>query len=54
MNKIDLKGRYCVLRGGSWGDTPVNQMVSYRDYDNLDLHDNHIGFRVCRTKEVKK
>ncbi len=38
-----------VLRGGSWGDQPVDLRSANRDWDNIRDRKNDLGFRVART-----
>jgi len=36
-----------VIRGGSWGGSPVNLRVTYRDSHPVDGAGNHVGFRCA-------
>ena len=36
-----------VIRGGSWGGSPVNLRVTYRDSHPADGAANHVGFRCA-------
>jgi formylglycine-generating enzyme required for sulfatase activity len=36
-----------VLRGGSWGNTPVKSRAADRDRDNPDSRDNNLRFSAC-------
>ncbi len=38
-----------VLRGGSWGSYPLYLRSATRYWDNSDVHDNVVGFRLSRT-----
>ena len=36
-----------VIRGGSWGGSPINLRVTYRDSHPVDGAGNHVGFRCA-------
>ncbi|HXW22534.1 MAG TPA: formylglycine-generating enzyme family protein, partial [Rhodomicrobium sp.] len=38
-----------ILRGGSWGSTPLNLRSTNRSRSNTDGRDYYVGFRVART-----
>ncbi|MBE9251747.1 formylglycine-generating enzyme family protein [Dolichospermum sp. LEGE 00240] len=42
----DLSSAYKLLRGGSWGSDPGNCRSAYRDFNDLVIDGNAIGFRV--------
>ncbi len=44
----DEKGGQRVVRGGSWGDTPVNLRASFRTWFNADFRNYGIGFRLAQ------
>jgi formylglycine-generating enzyme required for sulfatase activity len=47
INELLIDDRYCVLRGGSWGDDPDDCRFAIRDYYyRRDLRSYYIGFRV--------
>ncbi len=35
-----------MLRGGSWGNDPMNCRSAYRNWDNRYMHDDVVGFRL--------
>jgi formylglycine-generating enzyme required for sulfatase activity len=41
---LNVKSRR-VIRGGSWGGSPINLRVTYRDSHPVDGAGNHVGFR---------
>ena len=43
------RGRYRVLRGGSWVSYPDYCRVSGRDYFEPEFRDDHVGFRLARS-----
>ena len=43
-------GSVRVIRGGSWGSSPKNCRVAFRDYDRPVSHLNGVGFRLARSK----
>jgi formylglycine-generating enzyme required for sulfatase activity len=40
-----------VIRGGSWGGSPINLRVTYRDSHPVDGAGNHVGFRCAMRAE---
>jgi formylglycine-generating enzyme required for sulfatase activity len=45
-----LGGTLGVVRGGSWGHTPVGSRVSWRGEKYWSVNDQYHGFRVARTR----
>lgn len=43
---LNIKTRR-VIRGGSWGGSPINMRVTYRDSHPVEGSGNHVGFRCA-------
>ncbi len=50
FHQLELEGPEArrVIRGGSWGGSPVNLRVTYRDSHPAAGAGNHVGFRCVR------
>lgn len=51
-DKYDRAGSYRVLRGGSWGSSPVFLRSAFRISGEPGYRSGHVGFRLLRTKSV--
>lgn len=49
MNKINLEGRYRVLRGGCWFNYELTCELGTCDVNDARHRGNSSGFRVART-----
>jgi formylglycine-generating enzyme required for sulfatase activity/ketosteroid isomerase-like protein len=43
-----------VIRGGSWGGSPINLRVTYRDSHPAEGAGDHVGFRCARSASLKE
>ncbi|MEI6777775.1 MAG: bifunctional serine/threonine-protein kinase/formylglycine-generating enzyme family protein [Chloroflexales bacterium] len=44
----DLAGKFFTLRGGAWGDLPLNLRAAFRGYNTPDNLNLFVGFRLAR------